>query len=76
MNAQIKEITEQCWERTNFPCFGAESPEYEFNQEKFARMLISAVLEEVRDEIQYEYDWKLADAVTFRVLEHFGMKNE
>lgn len=42
--------------------------------EAFAKLIIQECLEQVRDEVQYEYDWKLADAVTKRVLEHFGVK--
>ena len=42
--------------------------------EKFAESIVRECLEQVRDEVQYEYDWKLADAVTKRVLEHFGVE--
>lgn len=35
-----------------------------FSKEKFAELIVLECLEQVRDEIQYEYDWKLADAVT------------
>lgn len=48
-----------------------------FNEEKlekFAELIVQECLEQVRDEVQYEYDWKLADAVTKRVLEHFGVE--
>lgn len=41
--------------------------------EKFSKVLILECLEQVRDEVQYEYDWKLADSVTQRVLTHFGI---
>lgn len=42
--------------------------------EKFAQLIIKECLEQVRDEVQYEHDWKLADAVSKRVLEHFGVE--
>lgn len=42
--------------------------------QKFAELIVQECLEQVRDEVQYEYDWKLADAVTKRVLEHFGVE--
>lgn len=41
---------------------------------KFAELLISAVMAEVRDEVQYEYDWTIADIVTERVKKEFGME--
>jgi len=41
--------------------------------EKFAELLISAVMAEVRDEVQYEYDWTIADIVTERVKKAFGV---
>lgn len=41
---------------------------------EFAELIIRECLEQVRDEVQYEYDWKLADAVTKRVLQHFGVE--
>ena len=40
MNERIKELAEQCWKRTNFPCFSGESPEWEFDQEKFAELIV------------------------------------
>jgi hypothetical protein len=30
-------------------------------------------MEEVRDEVQYEYDWTIADIVTERVKKAFGV---
>jgi hypothetical protein len=43
------------------------------NFEKFSELLITAVMAEVRDEIQCEYDWTLADIVTERVKKAFGV---
>lgn len=40
----------------------------------FAELIVRECLEQVRDEVQYEYDWKLADAVIKRVLDHFGVE--
>lgn len=42
------------------------------NVEKFAELIVKECLEQVCDEVQYGSDWKLADAVTKRVMEHFG----
>lgn len=46
----------------------------DFILEKFAELIIKECLEQVRDEVQYGSDWKLADAVTKRVMEHFGVE--
>ena len=42
--------------------------------EKFAELIIKECLEQVRDDVQYASDWQLADAVSNRVLEHFGVE--
>lgn len=42
--------------------------------EKFAQLIIKECLAQVHDEVQYEHDWKLADAVSKRVLKHFGVE--
>jgi hypothetical protein len=41
--------------------------------QNFAELLITAVMAEVRDEVQYEYDWTIADIVTERVKKAFGV---
>ena len=48
--------------------------EEEIFREKFAQLIVGDCLEQVRDEVQYEYDWKLADAVSERVKKHFGVE--
>jgi predicted transcriptional regulator len=40
---------------------------------KFSELLITAVMAEVRDEVQYEYDWTIAEIVTERVKKAFGV---
>ena len=46
----------------------------EVSAERFAQLIVKECLEQVRDEVQYEYDWKLADAVSERVKKHFGVE--
>jgi len=41
--------------------------------QNFAELLITAVMAEVRDEVQYEYDWTIAEIVTERVKKAFGV---
>jgi hypothetical protein len=70
MNKNIKKlIAESTWVQF------AEEVGYKevFDKEKFAQLIVKECLEQVCDEVQYEYDWKLADAVSKRVLEHFGV---
>jgi hypothetical protein len=45
-----------------------------FSAEKFAELLITAVMTEVRDEVQYQSGWTLADIVTERVKKEFGVE--
>lgn len=46
----------------------------DFDWRKFGDLIIRECLEQVRDEVQYECDWELADSVTKRVMEHFGVE--
>ena len=75
MNERIKELAEQATEKftTYFDGRGNVTETF-FDKEKFAELIVRECLEQVRDEVQYEYDWKLADAVSTRVLEHFGVE--
>lgn len=44
--------------------------------ERFAKLIVRECMEQVRDEVQYAHDWELADKVTQRVMEHFGLESE
>ena len=72
MNKRIQYLIEQATKviEPNDPDYRHEI----FDKQKFAELIIKACLEQVRDEVQYEHDWKLADAVSKRVLEHFGVE--
>lgn len=73
MNDQVLKLAKQTdvWCDQNY--YGDEH--YDLRWEaKFAELIINSVLAEVRDEVQYEYDWKLADAVSDRVKKHFGVE--
>lgn len=72
MNERIQELI-QAATRVIEP----NDPDYRleiFDKQLFAEMLIRECLEQVRDEVQYEHDWKLAYAVSTRLLEHFGVE--
>ena len=70
MNERIQELAKQAgageWGDSIVPAM--------MDVEKFSELLINSVLAEVREEVQYEYDWKLADAVSDRVKKHFGIE--
>lgn len=76
MNERIKELAEQA--NGPNPFFGALKNQTVLLGDnavaKFAELIVRDCLEQVRAEVQYEYDWKLADAVPKRVLEHFGVE--
>ena len=40
MNERIEQLAEQCWTHTNEPLFGAKSPHWEFDRQKFAELII------------------------------------
>ena len=71
MNERIQKLID---ESTWLHCRFGEGHKEQFNKEKFARLIIKECLEQVLDEVQYQADWKLADAVSKRVLKHFGVK--
>ena len=71
MNKLLQKLANQC--RTEYHDRHGDYIE-QFDEEKFAEMLIRECLEQVRDEVQYEHDWKLANDVVKRVLEHFGVE--
>lgn len=75
MNERIQKLAVEAEVWANqFEEHWADSPDtYQLFKEKFAELLISAVMAEVQDEIQYEYDWTLADIVTERVKKAFGV---
>ena len=82
MNIQIERIAKEngAWFPNGYPSGEGGDEEWlnyvifkKEQLEKFSKVLIQECLEQVRDEVQYEYDWKLADSVTQRVLTHFGI---
>lgn len=55
---------------------GARTPDYEsvVKAKKFAELIVRECVVHVRDEVQYVTDWDVADKVTKRVFEHFGIE--
>lgn len=40
MNERIEQLAEQCWVHTSEPLFGAKSPHWEFDRQKFAELIV------------------------------------
>lgn len=69
MNELIKRLADEVRFTNELPY-----PDQDTIFQRFAELIVKECLEQVRDEVQYEYDWNLADAVTKRVIDHFGVK--
>ena len=48
MNERIEQLAEQCWVHTNEPLFGAKSPHWEFDRQKFAELIVRECVEVVK----------------------------
>jgi hypothetical protein len=72
MNERIRDLYKQA----GMKFYGSSGNSFdirEFNPEKFSELFITAVMAEVRDEVQYQSGWTLADIVTERVKKEFGV---
>ena len=71
MNDRIEQLAEQCWVHTNEPLFGAKSPHWEFDRQKFAELIVKECAERLLNDV------KLTDIRTSRCVasinEHFGV---
>ena len=56
------------------PALGSPTYESVAKTRKFAALLIKECLEQVCDEVQYKCDWEMANDVSKRVIEHFGVE--
>jgi len=63
MNERIEQLAEQCWVHTNEPLFGAKSPHWEFDRQKFAELIVRECASQC-----------LSDDC-MRILNHFGVDN-
>jgi hypothetical protein len=73
MNERIKEIAEKAVEVVSYNSrTGRETKE--LNLEKFAEMIITAVMAEVKDEVQYHCGWENVEIVENRVKKVFGVE--
>lgn len=47
MNERIEQLAEQCWTHTKEPLFGAKSPHWEFDRQKFAELIVQDIISQV-----------------------------
>ena len=84
MNERIEQLAEQCWVHTNKPLFGAKSPHWEFDRQKFAELIIRdciAIVEPSSYRRAYPDNYRggidcmdtLDDRVE-KIKEHFGIE--
>ena len=70
MNERIEQLAEQCWIHTNEPLFGAKSPHWEFDRQKFAELIVRECVEVVK--------WTPSqfpnDEYVKNIKEHFGVE--
>ena len=70
MNERIEQLAEQCWIHTNEPLFGAKSPHWEFDRQKFAELIVQECIEVVK--------WTPSqfpnDEYVKNIKEHFGVE--
>jgi hypothetical protein len=86
MNERIEQLAEQCWVHTNKPLFGAKSPHWEFDRQKFAELIVRECVQTLIDNTPERYtnesaeeDWDkgydraMKDCV-HHIKEHFGVR--
>ena len=66
MNERIEQLAEQCWVHTNKPLFGAKSPHWEFDRQKFAELIIRECIEISQ----------VGSITETKLRRHFGVKDE
>jgi hypothetical protein len=78
MNERIEQLAEQCWVHTNKPLFGAKSPHWEFDRQKFAELIVRECIQVVDDMADPEEDsdryvWAIHNA-SEKIKKHFGVE--
>jgi hypothetical protein len=70
VNERIEQLAEQCWTHINEPLFGAKSPHWEFDRQKFAELIVRECIEVVK--------WTPSqfpnDEYVKNIKEHFGVE--
>jgi len=68
MNERIEHLAEQCWVHTNEPLFAAKSTHWEFDRQKFAKLIVR----ECANRIDY---WESRQGEhSDDLLKHFGVE--
>ena len=72
MNKRIEQLAERCWVHTNEPLFGAKSPHWEFDRQKFAELIVRECAKSANEWYQ-NHDKIHSDPMSY-VLAHFGVE--
>jgi hypothetical protein len=78
MNQLIQRLIEEATTQEAYYPAGCNGyPEYrsEFNKEKFAELIVQECCKVVRDEIQYQDSYDMADGVIDGVKNYFGVES-
>ena len=69
MNERIEQLAERCWVHTKVPLFGAKSPHWEFDRQKFAELIVRECIR-LCDQV----DIVGADECIDNIKEHFELE--
>jgi hypothetical protein len=70
MNPLIEQLAEQCWVHTKEPLFGAKSPHWEFDRQKFAQLIVEKCAE-----LADEFTSEPFDSYGKKIKHHFGAES-
>lgn len=82
MNSQIEQLAEQCWTHCDEPLFSVRSPYWEFDRQKFARLIVEECVHALQEmhlwqttnNQNYPNPWHDAiDEGISAITQHFGL---
>jgi len=73
MNERIEQLAEQCWVHTNEPLFGAKSPHWEFDRQKFAELIVKECVYVSEGYFGFK-DHTPGTAIAKEMKQHFGVE--
>ena len=80
MNERIEQLAEQCWTYTNEPLFGAKSPHWEFDRQKFAELIVQETIKQMAIQMDKFGDDQSNNPAWYKseeaVKKHFGVERD
>jgi len=78
MNERIEQLAEQCWVHTNKPLFGAKSPHWEFDRQKFSELIVQETIKQMAIQMDKFGDDQSNNPAWYKseeaVKKHFGVE--